>query len=95
MKNVIDSIFSENGTISGEASFITIFGFTGGLVGALYGGLVQSKYAIMNFRESNEAVLYYSNKAASRELLDATTIGFGKGVAKWGVRYAIFCTSLA
>lgn len=95
MKNTIECLFSENGTISGEASFITIFGFTGGMVGALYGGLVQSKYANMSFRESNQAVAFYSNKAASRDLLDATTIGFGKGAVKWGVRYAIFCTSFA
>lgn len=63
-----------------KASFISIFGFTG----ALHGGLVQSRVANFNFRESNEAVLFYSNKAASRELLYATTIGFAKGVAPLG-----------
>lgn len=84
---------SENGTISSEASFISMFTFTGGFIGGIYGGLLNSRIANFNFRESNEATLYYSQKAAKRELLDKTTIGFAQGFLKWGVRYAIFCFS--
>lgn len=87
------SFDSENGTISPEAAFINMFTFTGGFIGALYGGLLNSRIVNLNFRESNEATLYYSQKAAKRELLDKTTIGFAQGVLKWGVRYAIFCFS--
>lgn len=84
---------SENGTMSGEASFISMFTFTGAFIGACYGGLFQSRLANLNFRESNEATLYYSQRAAQRDLLDRTTIGFAQGAVKWGTRYAVFCFS--
>lgn len=70
-----------------------MFTFTGGFIGGLYGGLLNSRIVNLRFRESNEATLYYSQKAAQRELLDKTTIGFAQGVVKWGIRYAIFCFS--
>lgn len=72
-----------------------MFTFTGGFIGALYGGLLNSRMVNFSFRESNEATLYYSQKAAHRALMDKTAIGFAQGVAKWGTRYAIFCFSLA
>lgn len=80
--------------MSPEASYISMFSFAGGFIGALYGGLLESRIANLNYRESNEAVVYYSQKAAQRDLLDKTTIGFGKGVARWGSRYFVFCFSL-
>ncbi|XP_055303828.1 RPII140-upstream gene protein-like isoform X2 [Sitodiplosis mosellana] len=83
----------ENGTISPEASFVSISTFTGGFIGAIYGGLLTSRIANLSFRESNEATVYYSQKAAARELLDKTTIGFAKGVVTWGARYSFFCFS--
>lgn len=88
-------IDSENGTISPEASFINMFGLCGGVIGAIYGGLLHSRLQNVRFRESNEATLYYSKKAAHRELVDAMTISFGKGAARFGIKYAIFFTSFA
>lgn len=70
-----------------------MYGFVAGVIGAAYGGLYQSRSANFNYRESNEATLYFSNKVAARKLLDATTIGFSKGVVRWGLRYAIFSTT--
>lgn len=80
----------ENGTISPELSYISIVGFTGALLGSLYGGLVESRFKNQSYIESNEATVYYSKKAANRELIDNMTLSFGKGAAKFGIRYAIF-----
>ncbi|XP_031629623.1 RPII140-upstream gene protein [Contarinia nasturtii] len=82
-----------DGSISPEASFISMVGFTGAYIGAIYGGILESKRANMNFRETTEAVLYQSRREAQRELQNSTTVGFGKGVFRWGIRYGIFCTS--
>lgn len=86
---------SEFGTISPEAAFINLFAFSGAFTGAFYGGLLKSRMENMNFRESNEATLYDSQKAAHRALLDKTTLGFAKGAVRYGIRYAIFCFSFA
>lgn len=72
-----------------------MFAFSGAFVGAIYGGLLRSRMENMTFRESNEATLYYSQKAAQRMLMDKTTLGFGRGALRYGVRYAIFCFSFA
>lgn len=86
---------SEFGTISPEASFVNVFTFTGAFTGAFYGGLLHSRIENMNFRESNEATLYYSQKTAQSALMDRTTIGFGKGALRFGIRYAIFFFSFS
>lgn len=72
-----------------------MFGFTGGFLGALYGGLLHSRLMNLRFRESNEATVFYSQFAAERKLLDSMTLSFGKGAARFGLRYAIFCFSFS
>lgn len=87
--------FSEYGTLSPELSFINLFGFTGGMMGALYGGLLNARITNIRFRESNEATVFDSQRVAHRKLLDSTALGFGKGAARFGIRYGIFCFSFA
>lgn len=94
-KIILFQIFSENGTLSKELAFINVAGFAGMIIGAIYGGLAQSRISHFNYRESNEATLYYSNMAAHRSLHDEMTIGFGKGAFRWGRRIGIFCLSFA
>lgn len=89
------SFSSEFGTISPEASYIGIFGFTGGFIGAMYGGLMQSRFAELRFRESNEATVFDSKVAAQRKLLDSMTLSFGKGAVRYGIRYALFFSSFS
>lgn len=53
--------FSEFGAISAELNSIYQAGFLGFLTGAIYGGVIQSRVAYMNFMENNEATAFNSH----------------------------------
>ncbi|XP_058467650.1 RPII140-upstream gene protein [Malaya genurostris] len=83
----------EFGRVSREANSIYQAGFLGFLVGACYGGFVQSRIAYMDFMERNQATAFQSSFDAKRKLQDQVTVNFAKGAFKWGWRLALFTTS--
>lgn len=85
--------FSANGTISPELAFMNVAAFCGGLVGAIHNGLRNSHFANISFRESNEITLFQSQREAGRKMLDTMTLSFGRGAARGGIRYGLFCFS--
>lgn len=83
----------EFGRVSSELNSIYQAGFLGFLVGACYGGFVNSRVAYMNFMERNQATAFKSSFEAKRKLQDQVTVTFAKGAFKWGWRLALFTTS--
>ncbi|CAD6992787.1 RPII140-upstream gene protein [Ceratitis capitata] len=83
----------EFGSISSELNSIYQAGFLGFLFGAIYGGVIQSRNAYLNFMESNQATAFKSHLDAKRKLQDAVTVSFAKGGFKWGWRIGLFTTS--
>ncbi|XP_037949753.1 RPII140-upstream gene protein [Teleopsis dalmanni] len=84
---------SEFHTISPELNSIYQGGFVGFLIGAVYGGVIQSREGYMRFMENNEATAFESHLDAKRKLQDQFTINFAKGGLKWGWRLGLFTTS--
>ncbi|XP_055526178.1 RPII140-upstream gene protein [Wyeomyia smithii] len=80
----------EFGRISSEVNAIYQAGFLGFLVGACYGGFIQSRVSYMNFMERNQATAFQSSFEAKRKLQDQVTVSFAKGAFKWGWRLALF-----
>ncbi|XP_030371348.1 RPII140-upstream gene protein [Scaptodrosophila lebanonensis] len=83
----------EFGSISSELNSIYQAGFLGFLVGALYGGVTQSRVSYMNFMENNQATAFKSHLDAKKKLQDQFTVNFAKGGFKWGWRVGLFTTS--
>lgn len=82
----------EFGRVSSEVNSIYQAGFLGFLVGACYGGFINSRGAYMNFMERNQATAFQSSFEAKRKLQDQVTVNFAKGAFKWGWRLALFTT---
>ncbi|ALC45552.1 140up [Drosophila busckii] len=83
----------EFGSISSELNSIYQAGFLGFLVGAIYGGVIQSRSGYMNFMESNQATAFKSHLDAKKKMQDQFTVNFAKGGFKWGWRVGLFTTS--
>ncbi|EDW14963.1 RPII140-upstream gene protein [Drosophila mojavensis] len=83
----------EFGSISSELNSIYQVGFFGFLVGAIYGGVTQSRVSYMNFMENNQATAFKSHFDAKKKLQDQFTVNFAKGGFKWGWRVGLFTTS--
>ncbi|XP_050331013.1 RPII140-upstream gene protein [Bactrocera neohumeralis] len=83
----------EFGSISSELNSIYQAGFVGFLFGAIYGGVIQSRAAYLNFMESNQATAFKSHLDAKRKLQDEVTMSFARGGFKWGWRVGLFTTS--
>jgi len=83
----------EFGYISPELNSIRQAGFLGLMVGAIYGGFVDSRIAYMNFMERNQATAFEHHFEAKKKLQDNVTLGFAKGAWKWSWRLALFTTS--
>ncbi|XP_064551060.1 RPII140-upstream gene protein [Drosophila montana] len=83
----------EFGSISSELNSIYQVGFLGFLVGAIYGGVTQSRVSYINFMENNQATAFKSHFDAKKKLQDQFTVNFAKGGFKWGWRVALFSTS--
>lgn len=72
-----------------------MFTFTGAFLGALHGGIYYARLTEVRYRESNEATVYETQRLAYRSMGDTMTLSFGRGVVRYGIRYAIFCASLS
>ncbi|XP_017047195.1 RPII140-upstream gene protein [Drosophila ficusphila] len=83
----------EFGSISSELNSIYQAGFMGFLIGAIYGGVTQSRVGYMNFMENNQATAFKSHFDAKKKLQDQFTVNFAKGGFKWGWRVGLFTTS--
>ncbi|EDW42227.1 RPII140-upstream gene protein [Drosophila sechellia] len=83
----------EFGSISSELNSVYQAGFLGFLIGAIYGGVTQSRVAYMNFMENNQATAFKSHFDAKKKLQDQFTVNFAKGGFKWGWRVGLFTTS--
>ncbi|KAH8375856.1 RPII140-upstream gene protein [Drosophila serrata] len=83
----------EFGSISSELNSIYQAGFLGFLIGAIYGGVTQSRTGYMNFMENNQATAFKSHFDAKKKLQDQFTVNFAKGGFKWGWRVGLFTTS--
>ncbi|XP_072384294.1 complex I assembly factor TIMMDC1, mitochondrial [Diabrotica undecimpunctata] len=83
----------EFGNVTNEAQSILHVGALSIFLGAIYGGVINSRQAYMEFMRSNEATSFKSHLDAKRKLQDAVTISFGKGAFKWGWRLTLFSTS--
>lgn len=68
-------------------------GILGLIVGAAYGGFVDSRVAYMGFMDSNQATAFDNHFEAKKKLQDNVTLGFARGAWKWGWRLALFTTS--
>lgn len=80
-------------SISSELNSIYQAGFVGFLFGAIYGGVIQSRTAYLNFMENNQATAFKSHLDAKRKLQDEVTMSFARGGFKWGWRVSLFTTS--
>ncbi|XP_036324607.1 RPII140-upstream gene protein [Rhagoletis pomonella] len=83
----------EFGSISSELNSVYQSGFVGFLFGAVYGGVINSRTAYMDFMENNQATAFKSHLDAKRKLQDQVTMSFAKGGFKWGWRIGLFTTS--
>ncbi|KAH8278533.1 hypothetical protein KR018_004538 [Drosophila ironensis] len=83
----------EFGSISSELNSVYQAGFLGFLIGAIYGGVTQSRVGYMNFMENNQATAFKSHFDAKKKLQDQFTVNFAKGGFKWGWRVGLFTTS--
>lgn len=53
--------YSEFGAISPELNSVYQAGFMGFLIGAIYGGVIQSREGYLSFMENNEATAFKSH----------------------------------
>lgn len=66
--------FSEFGSISSELNSIYQAGFLGFLIGAIYGGVTQSRVGYINFMENNQATAFKSHLDAKVRILHTDPI---------------------
>uniref|UniRef100_A0A0K8TKI9 Complex I assembly factor TIMMDC1, mitochondrial n=1 Tax=Tabanus bromius TaxID=304241 RepID=A0A0K8TKI9_TABBR len=83
------------GTVSSELNSIYQAGYLGAFIGGLYGGILNSRIAYLNFMENNQATAFKSHLDAKRKLQDSVTMSFAKGAFKWGWRIGLFTTCYA
>lgn len=83
---------SEFGAVSVELNSITQAGLFGGLVGCIYGGVINSREAYISFMERNQATAFKNHMDAKKKLQNEFTVNFASGAFKWGVRLGIFTT---
>ncbi|XP_068152393.1 RPII140-upstream gene protein [Drosophila tropicalis] len=83
----------EFGSISSELNSIYQAGFLGFLIGAIYGGVTQSRAGYIDFMENNQATAFKSHFDAKKKMQDQFTVNFAKGGFKWGWRVGLFTTS--
>lgn len=83
----------EFGNLSPELNSSLQVGFLGLFIGAMFGGITQSRIAYLNFMENNQATAFKNHLEAKKKLQDQVTVNFGKGAFKWGWRLGMFSTS--
>ncbi|KAJ8920116.1 hypothetical protein NQ315_011772 [Exocentrus adspersus] len=83
----------EFGNVSKEMNSVLQVGALSMFIGAMYGGVINSRSAYLEFMRTHEATSFKSHLDAKKKLQDAVTISFGKGAFKWGWRLTLFATS--
>ncbi|XP_057657999.1 RPII140-upstream gene protein [Diorhabda carinulata] len=83
----------EFGNLTNEVTSILQVAAMSSFIGAIYGGVINSRSAYLEFMRSNEATSFENHLDAKRKLQDAVTISFGKGAFKWGWRITLFSTT--
>ncbi|XP_063922274.1 RPII140-upstream gene protein isoform X1 [Zophobas morio] len=83
----------EFGELSKEVVTVMHVGAMSLFVGALYGGVIHSRVAYMNFIKNNQATAFNDHLEAKKRLQDAVTKSFGKGAWKWAWRLSLFCST--
>lgn len=62
-------------------------------VGGIYGAMIASRSAFINFIERNEATQFRSHLDAKRKLSDTMFLSYIKGFGKWGSKVCIFVSA--
>ncbi|CAG9862573.1 unnamed protein product [Phyllotreta striolata] len=83
----------EFGNLTHEVRSIVQVGCMSVFVGALYGGIMSSKNAYLEFMRSNEATKFEGHLDAKKKLQHEVTTSFSKGALKWGWRLTLFSTT--
>ncbi|KAJ8945038.1 hypothetical protein NQ318_019033, partial [Aromia moschata] len=86
-------LVDEFDNLSVEAQSILQVGALSMFIGGIYGGVIQSRVAYMEFMQNNQATSFKDHLEAKKQLQDKVTLGFGKGAFKWGSRLGLFTTS--
>nr|CAH7739532.1 unnamed protein product [Callosobruchus chinensis] len=83
----------EFGNVSPEANTVLQVTAMSMFVGSLYGGIVNSRGAYVEFMKNNQATSFLNHYEAKRRLQDAVTKSFAKGAFRWGWRVTLFSTT--
>jgi len=83
----------EFGNISYEANSVLQTAAMSLFVGAMYGGVKESKAAYTDFMRVNEATSFKNHMEAKSKLQHAVTMAFGKGSFRFGWRLALFSST--
>ncbi|EFA10175.1 RPII140-upstream gene protein [Tribolium castaneum] len=81
------------GEVSKELLTVLHVGGMSLFVGGIYGGVVHSRVAYVNFMKNNQATAFTDHLEAKKKLQDAVTKSFGKGAWMWSWRLASFTMS--
>lgn len=82
----------EHENISLEVSSIIQVACMSSFIGALYGGVMSSRTAYMDFVTNNQATMFRDHLEAKKKLQDKVTFSFGRGAFRWGWRLSLFST---
>ncbi|VEN48695.1 unnamed protein product [Callosobruchus maculatus] len=83
----------EFGNVSPEANTILQVAAMSIFVGSIYGGVVNSRGAYIEFMKNNQATSFINHFEAKRQLQDAVTKSFAKGAFRWGWRVTLFTST--
>ncbi|XP_065156145.1 RPII140-upstream gene protein isoform X2 [Atheta coriaria] len=83
----------EFGEFSNEVNSIIEVGCMSMFIAGLYGGVMSSKTAYLEFFQNNQATTFKNHFEAKRILQDKVTVAFGKGAFRLGWRVTVFSTS--
>lgn len=84
---------NEFGELSPQLNTVLQVGCMSIFSGALYGGVLHSKSAYLEFFKYNQATVFKDHIEAKKRLQDKVTLGFGKGAFRWAWRLSLFTTS--
>lgn len=80
----------KHGNRTPQMSLIYEGTLTAGLIGGLFGGCMTATDAYHRFIRTNQATTYDNIHLARRLMYDRVTLGFGRGMVKFGWRFTAF-----
>ncbi|XP_022903666.1 RPII140-upstream gene protein [Onthophagus taurus] len=83
----------EFNTMSPELSSIVQVSCMSIFTGGLYGGVMSSRTAYMDFMRNNQATAFKDHLHAKKLLQEKVTLSFAKGAYNWSWRLTLFSTS--